>query len=210
MIKKSRNKPGGILPMNTAIPDPALFANRKFMINEDDVLCDVKNLDRQAIGQIYDKYFSEVYRYVLYRMGDASLAEDIAGDVFLQLVEAAQTGKGPKTNLKAWLMATATHMVADQFRRKYRRPQEVISDELADTTLQPAAEVDQREQNHLVETAYQTLTAEQQEVIALRFGQGYSLDETASIMKRNVNAVKALQFRALSTLSREIGEVDHE
>lgn len=196
--------------MNTAINDPAFFVNRIVMINEDDVLRDVKNLDRQAIGQIYDKYFSEVYRYVLYRMGDASLAEDIAGDVFLQLVEAAQTGKGPKTNLKAWLLATATHMVADQFRREYRRPQEPISDELADQTPQPAVEVDQREQTHLVESAYQTLTAEQQEVIALRFGQGYSLDETASLMKRNVNAVKALQFRALSALSREIGEVDHE
>jgi RNA polymerase sigma-70 factor (ECF subfamily) len=195
--------------MNT-ISNPTLLTNRIFMLNEKVSIHDGKNLDQQAIGQIYDKYFSEVHRYVLYRMGDAALAEDIAGDVFLRLVEAAQVGKGPQTNLKGWLMATASHIVADQFRREYRRQQEVISDELPDQNPLPSVEVDQREQNGMVENAYQALTVEQQEVIALRFGQGYSLDETASIMKKNINAVKALQFRALSALSREIGEVDHE
>jgi RNA polymerase sigma-70 factor (ECF subfamily) len=54
------------------------------------------------------------------------------------------------------------------------------------------------------------LTPEQQHVLALRFGQGYSLEETATFMNKNVNAVKALQFRALAALQREIGEVNYE
>jgi RNA polymerase sigma-70 factor (ECF subfamily) len=54
------------------------------------------------------------------------------------------------------------------------------------------------------------LTAEQQHVLALRFGQGYSLEETAAFMDKNVNAVKALQFRALAALQRELGEVNYE
>src|SRR5690242_4276491 len=103
-----------------ASSNSALFANRMFMINEKDVVNDVKSLDRQAIGQIYDKYFPEVYRYVLYRINDATRAEDIAGDVFLRFVEAVRDGNGPQTNLKAWLIATASHIVADQFRREYR------------------------------------------------------------------------------------------
>jgi len=180
------------------------------MNNDKHAIDGLKDLDRQSIGQIYDQYFSEVYRYVLYRIGDAVLAEDIAADVFLRLVEASQTGKGPQTNLKGWLIATASHIVADQFRKKYRRTEESISDELPDRGPLPAAEIDQREQHRRVESAYKILTPEQQEVIALRFGQGYSLDETASIMNKNINAIKALQFRALSALSREIGEVDHE
>jgi RNA polymerase sigma-70 factor, ECF subfamily len=49
------------------------------------------------------------------------------------------------------------------------------------------------------------LTDEQQHVLALRFGQGYSLEETAKVMKKNVNAVKALQFRALTNLQRQVG-----
>ena len=72
------------------------------------------------------------------------------------------------------------------------------------------AEVDQREQNRAVNDAYAQLTAEQQHVLALRLGQGYSLEETASFMDKNVNAVKALQFRALAALQRELGEVNYE
>ena len=34
----------------------------------------LRDLNQQVIGAIYDQYFSEVYRYVLYRMGDTSLA----------------------------------------------------------------------------------------------------------------------------------------
>jgi RNA polymerase sigma-70 factor (ECF subfamily) len=54
------------------------------------------------------------------------------------------------------------------------------------------------------------LTADQQNVLALRFSQGYSLEETASLMKKNVNAIKALQFRALAALQRKLREVAHE
>ena len=74
----------------------------------------------------------------------------------------------------------------------------------------PASEVDQREQHRIVQDAYSQLTSDQQQVLALRFGQGYSLEETASLLNKNVNAIKALQFRALASLQREIGEVDYE
>jgi len=73
-----------------------------------------------------------------------------------------------------------------------------------------AAEVDEREQNRVVNEAYEQLTPEQQHVLALRFGQGYSLEETAASMNKNVNAIKALQFRALAALQREVGKVNYE
>lgn len=193
-----------------AISYPTLFAKRTFMTNDEQAISGLKDLNRQVIGEIYDQYFSEVYRYAYYRVGDAGLAEDIASDVFLRLVEASQAGKGPQTNLKGWLIGTASHIVADQFRKKYRRKEEELSEEMPDHSPQPAVEVDQREQNRTVENAYKVLTSEQQSVISLRFKQGYSLEETADIMKKNINAIKALQFRALAALSREIGEVNYE
>lgn len=173
-------------------------------------LQDLRTIDPKTIGAIYDQYFSEVYRYVLYRIGDQALAEDMTSDVFIRLLEAAQNGRGPQTNLKGWLIGTATHIVTDHMRKKYRRPEEEISDSLPDLKPDPASEVDQREQNRIVQDAYAQLTPEQQHVLALRFGQGYSLEETATFMNKNVNAVKALQFRALAALQREIGEVNYE
>jgi RNA polymerase sigma-70 factor (ECF subfamily) len=180
-------------------------------INEDRSALDgLRDLDQQVIGAIYDQYFSEVYRYILYRIGDVTLAEDIASDVFVRLLEAAQNKRSPQTNIKGWLIATASHAVADQLRKKYRRPEEPISDSLQDFGSSVASEVDQREQNRSVNSAYAQLSPDQQNVLALRFGQGYSLEETAMHMNKNVNAVKALQFRALAALQREVGEVDYE
>jgi len=193
---------------------PTIFHRRatSSMSNEEDghVLEGLQNLDKQVIGAVYDQYFSEVYRYVLYRMGDSSLAEDVASDVFVRLLEASQDGRGPKTNLKGWLISTASHIVMDTLRRKYRRPEEELSETMPDLSPSIAAEIDQREKNQTVNNAFAQLTSEQQNVLALRFGQGYSLEETASLMNKNVNAVKALQFRALAALQREVGEVNYD
>lgn len=178
--------------------------------NETHMKSQLSELDPQAVGNVYDKYFVEVFRYVRYRINDDATAEDIASDVFLGLLEALQKKRGPQTNLKGWLISTASHMVNDHLRRQYRRPTEVLSDTMPDESSSVRGEVDLREQNRAVRTAYVQLTAEQQHVLALRFGQGYSLEETASHMKKKTNAIKALQFRALAALQRLIGEVSHE
>ncbi len=107
------------------------------LIDDDRALAGLQDLDQQAIGAIYDKYFSEIYRYVLYRIGDPTLAEDIASDVFVRLLEAVQSGRPPNTNLKGWLIGTASHIVMDHMRKKYRRPEEEISESLPDRWPQP-------------------------------------------------------------------------
>jgi len=165
-------------------------------------------LDRRAISQVYDTYFPELYRYAFYRLGNEQQAEDLASEVFVRLLDALNEKRGPKENLKGWLFSTAAHMATDQMRKKYRRPEEELPETLRDASPSPAAQSDERETNRSVQAAYQTLTPEQQEVIALRFGQGYSLEEAAQLMKKNVNAIKALQFRALAAMQRVLGEVN--
>ena len=167
----------------------------------------LRELNPQAISAVYDKYFSEVYRYVRYRLGDEQAAEDIASDVFVRLLEASQKGRGPQTNLRAWLLGTASHIVTDHMRRSYRRPTESLSENMLDPLALPVDELERRDRNRLLQNAMKQLTPEQQHVLTLRFGENYSLEETAAILKKNVNAVKALQFRALASLQRGIGEV---
>ena len=170
----------------------------------------LESLDPQAVGAIYDQYFPEIYRYVRYRIGDDAAVEDIASEVFVRLLEAAQKKQGPQTSIKGWLISTASNAVNDHFRRQYRRPVEVLTESIPDGNPKVDSEVELREQNRMVQNAYAQLTAEQQHVLALRFGQGYSLEETAIYLKKKINAVKALQFRALASLQRRIGEVNYE
>jgi RNA polymerase sigma-70 factor (ECF subfamily) len=178
--------------------------------NEQRALDGLRALDSQSIGAIYDRYFPEIYRYVRYRISDDTIAEDIASDVFVRLMEASQRNKGPQTNLRGWLIATASNAVNDHHRRHYRRPVEALSDSLPDAGASVLSQIDSREQNRIVQQALAQLTDEQQHVLALRFGQGYSIEETAAFMNKNANAIKALQFRALASLQRQIGEVSYE
>jgi len=171
----------------------------------------LRRLDSQAIGAIYDWYFPEVYRYVLYRVTEETTAEDIASDVFMRLLESTRRKKGPQTNLHGWLIATASNAVNDHHRRHYRRPQETLSESMPDTSGSSLhSEIDLREQSRLVQNALAQLTPEQQHVLVLRFGEGHSLEETAILLNKNINAVKALQFRALASLQRHIGENVYE
>lgn len=199
-----------MLRYETQLVEPGAGRMTSAYYDERRALKGLQELNSQAIGAIYDRYFPEIYRYVRYRINDDSTAEDIASDVFVRLLEAAQRRQGPQSSLKGWLIATASHAVNDHLRKHYRRPVEALSDSFADGRPSVHAEVDLREQNRMVQSAYAQLTAEQQHVLALRFGQGYSIEETATHLKKNINAVKALQFRALAALQRQIGEVKYE
>jgi len=168
----------------------------------------LKDLDSQVIGAVYDRYFADVYRFVFYKLNDEQVAEDISSDVFVRLLEAVKKRRGPQTNLKGWLLATASNAVADHLRKIYRRPTEALSETMPDENASTMREeIDLREQGDAVREAYAELTPDQQNVLALRFGSGYSLEETARMLDKKVNAVKALQFRALAALQRNIGEV---
>lgn len=175
--------------------------------DERQMLDGLRELDSQVIGAIYDRYSADVFRYARYRLGDEHVAEDIASEVFVRLLEAAQNGRGPQANIRAWLISTAQHMVTDHLRRVYRRPTESIPDDLMDETPAPFDELARREESRDFRQAYAHLTPEQQHVLALRFGEGYSLEETAAVLKKKINAVKALQFRALAALQRNLPEV---
>ena len=174
---------------------------------EQNELSDLKSLDPRVVGAVYDRYYPDVYRFVRFRLSDDGLAEDIASEVFVRLLEAVNSGHSPRTSLKAWLLGTASHIVTDHFRQSYRRPTEELSEALPDGLPDPSLDVEERERVRHLQAALATLTEEQQNVLAFRFGQGYSLEETASLMKKNVNAVKQLQLRALAALNRSAGEM---
>lgn len=170
----------------------------------------LRQLDSRVIAVVYDRYYPDVYRYIFYRLGDEGLAEDFSSDVFVRLLEAIKRKRGPDSNVKGWLISTAANVVTDHLRRRYRRRTETLTESLPDQETSLIEEIDRRQQSSAIRHAYTRLTQEQQHVLALRFGDGYSLQETAGVMRKNINAVKALQFRALAALQRHIGEVSHE
>jgi RNA polymerase sigma-70 factor (ECF subfamily) len=183
----------GFFTLNT---DEALY---------DDLLARARQLDSSVLAEIHDRYYPEVYRFVSFRLADSALSEDIAAEVFLRLVEGFAQKKGPDRNLRGWLLGVASNLVNDDLRRRYRRKVEAL-DELAEDRLvdpvDPAQIWEGNFQQEQVRQAIRQLTPEQQQVLALRFASERSLEETAQLIGKKVNAVKALQFRALGALRR--------
>jgi RNA polymerase sigma-70 factor (ECF subfamily) len=168
----------------------------------------LRNLDQQTISAIHKRYFPELFRYARYRLGNEMIAEDIAGEAFARLLETIVAGGGPHTNLRGWLMSTTSNLIYDHLRQHYAHPTENIPEDLdlkADS-FGLVQDIEQIDRNHFLQEVLAKLTPDQQQVIALRFGNSYSLEETASMMDKNVNAIKALQFRAIAALRRHIGD----
>ena len=174
--------------------------------DEESALKGLREFDPQAISLIHAHYYPDVYRYARYRLDDTHLAEDIAAEVFMRLLEAVNAGQGPRTTLRGWLMATASNMVNDYYRKVYRRPEEELSDQLHAEIPGILSIMENREQLKAVRAALEKLTPDQQNILSLRFGAGYSLEQTAETIGKKVNAVKQLQFRALAALRRHLGE----
>lgn len=178
------------------------------MSAEQSELDGLRFFDPQVITAIHNRYFPELFRYARYRLGDENLAEDIAGEVFTRLLESVNAGQGPRSSLRGWLMGTASNLINDHLRRLYAHPVETLLEEAEHLKDGGGAHfsMEQADRQRALREAIAKLTPEQQQVIALRFGSGYSLGETAAIMEKNLNAIKALQFRALAALKRTVSD----
>jgi RNA polymerase sigma-70 factor (ECF subfamily) len=169
--------------------------------DEDELLAGARTFDQRALAEIHNKYYPELYRYLWYRTNDSIVADDLASEVFIRLLNALQSGRPPES-IRGWLFGVAAHVVADHYRSKGRRPQVELSEELPSVDSNLDDKVNASMMNATVRNAMQDLTEEQQTVLALRFGDGWSVADTASVMRKSATAVKQLQFRALMALRR--------
>ena len=55
------------------------------MTSERELLAGAQRFDPEALGQIHDEYYGQIFRYALYRTGSRETAEDIASEVLAAL-----------------------------------------------------------------------------------------------------------------------------
>lgn len=127
--------------------------------------------------------------------------EDILGEVFLQVARDLPRFSGDEAALRRWVFAIAHNRLLDARRRVGRRPV-VATDAVPDRPGLPHGDpVDPA-----LVAALGELTADQREVLVLRFVADLALEDVARITRRRVGAVKALQHRGLDALARILGE----
>ena len=171
--------------------------------DEDHLLTRAHRGHQDALQEIYLNYYTPIYQFIRMRTDDSDTAEDLAADVFVQLVNAFRHSKAPRHSLRGWLFRVARHTLYDHYHAHPGFTETVLEEWLSiSADDQPEAQFIQTMHIETARQAVQRLTIDQQEVLILRFGNMLSLQETADIMGKNANAVKQLQLRALGALRR--------
>ena len=162
-----------------------------------------------AFGELFDRYYDVVFRYVLFRMGDRALAEDVTQETFVARSAPDLVGQLPGPRHR--------RVVRHDRPQPDLRPREVQpvpagADHRRDRRAVARARSGPEQQvldgatNEELLRCVRKLNPDQQECIPLRFLQGLSVAETAEIMDRNEGAVKALQHRAVRRLAQLLPE----
>ena len=171
------------------------------MKDESALIKAVRSMDQDALSAVFDEFAPAIYKYLL-RLGvNSQEADQTVGDVFARLLEKVAEGKGPRKNLRSYLFQIAYHLVVDESRERKR----IAPLDVADTIREEAKPVHSLSEEKMLLEELATmmereLTEEQRNVIVLRFQEDFSLKETAEIIGKNVNAVKALQNRGINKL----------
>ncbi|HEY4004655.1 MAG TPA: sigma-70 family RNA polymerase sigma factor [Pseudonocardia sp.] len=164
--------------------------------------------DQEAFGQLYDRYQEMVFRYVLFRVGDRQLAEDLTAETFLRALRRIQSVSYQGRDIGAWFVTIARNLVLDHVKSSRYRLEQSTSEiaDLSPSTIGPEQQVLDGTTHEELLRCVTKLNADQKECIALRFLQGLSVAETAKLMGRNEGAVKALQHRAVRRLAQLLPE----
>lgn len=158
--------------------------------------------DAQALAEIYDCYAGAIYRYLYRYLGDAAQAEDLTSEVFLKLLQVLNTSRAPRDRLQGWLYRVAHNLAMDLFRQESRQAVFPLDEELMSESASPATEVERHQSQQQLREAIGQLTPEQQQVILLRFGEGFKITEVSRLMDKSEGAVKILQHRAVKRLRK--------
>lgn len=170
------------------------------------MLARLQALEIDALTDVYDQYYTPLYRYITFRVSDEATAEDLANEVFARLLAALRRRQPPHSTVKGWLFGVADRVVADHHRKQSRWRWHWLSDDVPSTAELPEHVAAQTLRSDRLRASLRKLNAEQQHVLALRFGYGMAIAEVAALLGKSEGAVKMLQARAVARLSEDMAD----
>jgi RNA polymerase sigma-70 factor (ECF subfamily) len=170
----------------------------------------LRRRDPDLLDRLIEQYQHRLLRYLVHLTGRRELAEDLFQETWIRVLERGHQFND-KYAFSTWLFAVARNLAIDHMRRKQPAsldglmnnkdkegaapfdPPETGRASAFDLTLQ-------REQNEYIAAGMQHLAAEYREALVLRFQEGMSLEEIASVAHVPLGTVKSRIYRGLSAL----------
>jgi len=178
---------------------------------EEEVIIMAGSGDTDAFSFLYERYVTRIYNYIYYRTGNPYEAEDLTSRVFHRALGHINHYNNRGVPFSAWLYRIAHNLVANWHRDNSRRNEVPLEDQ---TSLPLRAEhpehalVSNQELESLLKVI-RRLPAERQQLLILKFVEGMSNAEIATIMMRSEGAIKSLYHRTLMTLRDDISKLEN-
>lgn len=178
---------------------------------ESKIMAQVAQGNLSSFREIVDRYQKPLMSFVSKFVGDKTMAEDIAQEVFLRVFKAAKDYR-PKAKFKTWLFKIAINYCLNEIRFNKNSPQFIDLLELnqagflavAPDRCSPEKEFENRELGNIIRKAIANLPAKQRIAFILQKYNGFSYEEISHIMGRSVSAVESLIQRARYNLKKTL------
>lgn len=166
--------------------------------------------DQPALAALYDDTATVVMGLAVRILNDRGAAEEVVGDVYLQVWRQASRFDPARGTALTWLLTLTRSRAIDRLRAASGRPTGTapIEEAMAVAASGPGPEgsyaVDER--RRLVRTAMASLTPEQCEAVDLAYYEGLSHSEIAERLGQPLGTVKTRIRLAMNHLRRTLGD----
>jgi RNA polymerase sigma-70 factor, ECF subfamily len=160
--------------------------------------------DRAALEELYLLHFDRIYSYLHLSVRNRQDAEDLTTQTFLRMLEAIGRFRWQSAPFSAWLFRIAHNLAVDHFRvrRRVLTEGDVPEDAAGEESSAEEQAFDSLGRAGLLDLI-ERLSAEQRQVLTLKFLFGFVNAEVAGILGKSEGAVKSLQHRALASLEKQ-------
>lgn len=164
--------------------------------------------DERAAASLFDHYHPRLYRYALAKLGSHADADEIAAEVFARALRDIDRFRWRGGGFEAWIFRIASNLVVDKVRTAARERVGHDPDFDPGATIEsgPESLAVEAESSAELRAKLDRLAPDQREVLVLRFAAQLNTNEVGRVMGRRPNAVRQLQFRALTSLRQMMTE----
>lgn len=169
------------------------------MADLDGAIARARGGDEAAFTVLFRHFQPLLLRYL---RGVAAATEDLASEVWLDVVRGLGTFSGDEAGFRAWLFTIAHRRVVDAHRVRKRRPETLVA-VVPDSAsgVDPADAAEQRLGTDGAIALISTLPADQAEVVLLRVVAGLDVAAVAAVVGKRAGAVRVLSHRGLKRLA---------
>jgi RNA polymerase sigma-70 factor (ECF subfamily) len=161
---------------------------------------------REKVGGLFEQFHLPIFRYVMCKTRNSSMAEDITQESFLRLYRHLSDQR-PVENPKAWLFAVAHNLAVDSMRgeSQFKALDESTWEQMEDSGSRAQNDHEktmlEQERRELLRKAVMELTPLQRECLHLR-AEGLRLREIAELLRISISTVADAIRRATAKLAR--------